>query len=232
MVVKVATDITEEVRRTLDYQGKIEAIDRSRGMIEFALDGTILTANPNFLKVVGYTLAEVQGRHHGMFVDPAERAGGPYRAFWAALAQGEYQSAEFKRFTKDGHEIWLQAIYNSILDHDGKLYKVVKFASAVTAEKLHMADITGQIAAINRSQGVIHFALDGTVLDANENFQCATGYRLDEIRGRDHRMFVEPAEANSTDYQQFWDSLRAGQYRTDVFKRVGKGGRAVWIQAS
>jgi PAS domain S-box-containing protein len=231
-VVKIATDITEQKLRTLDYQGQIEAVGRSRGVIEFSPDGTILSANPNFLSTVGYTLAEVQGQHHGMFVTPGERACRAYHDFWAALARGEFQRGEFKRLGKNGREIWLQAIYNPVLDPNGKPFKVVKFANEVTPEKLRMADILGQLAAINRSQGVIHFELDGTVLDANENFLAVVGYGLEEIRGKHHRMFVEPVHANGTEYHRFWESLRAGQYRADVFKRVGKGGREVWIQAS
>lgn len=231
-VVKFASDITENKLRTLDLQGKFAAIDRSRAVIEFELDGTILTANRNFLGAVGYELDEIVGQHHTLFVDPAERHSETYRAFWQALARGEFQQAEFKRVAKGGREIWLQAIYNPILSPDGKPFKVVKFASDVTAEKLRMADIMGQIAAINRAQGVIHFELDGTVLDANENFLAAVGYRLDEIQGRHHRMFVPPGYAETPEYRQLWESLRAGAYRSDVFKRVGKDGREVWIQAS
>ena len=231
-VVKFASDITEKKLRMLDLQGKLAAIDRSRAVIEFKLDGTILTANQNFLDTVGYTLDEIVGQHHTLFVDPAERQSASYRGFWEALARGEFQRAEFKRFAKGSREIWLQAIYNPILDADGKPFKVVKFATDVTAEKLRMADILGQIAAINRSQGVIHFNLDGTVLDANENFLAVIGYRLNEIQGRHHRMFVDPGYAETPEYRQLWESLRAGAYRSDVFRRLTKSGREVWIQAS
>ncbi|MER2266822.1 methyl-accepting chemotaxis protein [Methylobacterium oxalidis] len=231
-MVKLATDITEQKLQSMDHQGKIEAISRSRSSIEFKLDGTIITANASFLSTVGYTLADVQGRHHSLFVDPADREGQAYREFWASLARGEFQRGEFKRLGRGGREIWLQAIYNPILDLSGKPFKVVKYATDVTAEKLRMADIMGQIAAINRSQGVIHFDLDGTVLDANENFLKVVGYGLDEIQGRHHRTFVEPGHAETAEYRQLWESLRAGEYQSDVFKRVGKGGREVWIQAS
>jgi len=231
-VIKFATNITEQKLRNVDYQGQLEAIHRSRGMIEFALDGTILNANTNFLATVGYTLGEVQGRHHSLFVEPAEREGQTYRDFWAALARGEFQRGEFKRFGKGGQEIWLQAIYNPVIDQNGKLFKVVKFATDVTAEKLRMADVMGQIAAINRSQGVIHFDLDGTVLDANENFLNVLGYSLNEVRGKHHRTFVDPSYAETTEYRALWEGLRRGEYRADVFRRVGKGGKVIWIEAS
>jgi len=231
-VIKFATNITEQKLRNVDYQGQLEAIHRSRGMIEFALDGTILNANTNFLATVGYTLGEVQGRHHSLFVEPAEREGQTYRDFWAALARGEFQRGEFKRFGKGGQEIWLQAIYNPVIDQNGKLFKVVKFATDVTAEKLRMADVMGQIAAINRSQGVIHFDLDGTVLDANENFLNVLGYSLNEVRGKHHRTFVDPSYAETTEYRALWEGLRRGEYRAGVFRRVGKGGKVIWIEAS
>ncbi|OAH36494.1 histidine kinase [Methylorubrum populi] len=231
-VVQLSSDVTAQQRYSLDQEAVLQAISCSRASIEFALDGTILTANPNFLSTVGYTLEEIQGRHHGLFVLPAERDGQAYRQFWAALARGEFQRAEYKRVGKDGRELWLQAIYNPVRDRRGKPYKVVKFATDVTQDKLHRADVAGQIAAINRSQGVIHFGMDGTILEANENFLNVVGYRLDEVRGRHHRTFVEPSDAESAEYLQLWDMLRRGEYQAGVFRRLGKGGRTVWIQAS
>ena len=100
------------------------------------MDGTIIGANQNFLKTVGYALDEIQGRHHSMFVDPSERDGAAYREFWAALNRGEYQAAEYKRIGKGGKEIWIQASYNPILDLNGKPFKVVKYATDITAQVL------------------------------------------------------------------------------------------------
>lgn len=231
-IVQLSIDVTPQQQRGAEQDAVLDAIGRSRATIEFGIDGTILAANSNFLSAVGYDLAEIQGRHHSVFVDPSERASQAYHDFWAALARGEFQRGEYKRFAKGGREVWLQAIYNPVCDAEGKPYKVVKLATDVTEDKLHRADVAGQIAAINRSQGVIHFALDGTVLDANENFLSVVGYRLDEIRARHHRTFVEPAHAASAEYQQLWEALRRGEYRAGVFRRVGKGGRPIWIQAS
>lgn len=231
-IIQLSLDVTAQQQRSADLAAVLQAISCSRASIEFALDGTILTANANFLNTVGYSLGEVQGRHHSLFVDPAECGSQSYRDFWAALARGEFQRAEYKRFGKGGREIWLQAIYNPICDIQGKPYKVVKFATDVTQDRLRRADVAGQIAAINRSQGVIHFDMDGTILDANENFLGVVGYRLDEVCGQHHRTFVEPSHAQSAEYLQLWEALRRGEYRAGVFKRLGKGGRAVWIQAS
>jgi methyl-accepting chemotaxis protein len=210
----------------------VDGPQRSQAVIEFGLDGTILAANANFLAAVGYSLDEVQGRHHGLFVDPEERAGAAYRAFWAELGRGEFRSGEFKRIAKGGREIWIQATYNPIRDRDGVPIKVVKFATDITAQKLQVADAMAQLAAVNRSQAVIEFAPDATVLDANANFLTALGYGIEEIRGRPHAQFVEPGYAQTAEYAAFWDRLRAGRFASGMFQRFGKGGRSVWIQAS
>jgi methyl-accepting chemotaxis protein len=210
----------------------LSALDRSQAVIEFQPDGTIITANANFLGAMGYTLAEVKGRHHSMFVDPAYRDSDEYRQFWARLARGEYQAAEFPRLAKGGRQIWIEATYNPILDRRGRVVKVVKFATDITAKKNQAADLIGQIEALHRSQAVIQFNLDGTILDANQNFLDVIGYRLDEIRGQHHGMFVEPGYRQSTEYKQFWQNLREGKFQTGQYRRIGKGGKEVWIEAS
>jgi methyl-accepting chemotaxis protein len=165
-VIKFATDITAQKIRSMEDAGKMAAIGRAQAVIEFNLDGTIITANDIFLKVLGYSLAEIQGKHHSMFVAPAERDSSAYREFWAKLGRGEFQSAEYKRFGKGGKEVWILASYNPILDDTGKPFKVVKFASDVSDQKLKTADFAGQIEAIGKSQAVIEFSMDGIVLDA------------------------------------------------------------------
>ncbi|MEQ8348020.1 MAG: PAS domain-containing methyl-accepting chemotaxis protein [Sneathiellaceae bacterium] len=231
-VVKLATDITAQVRQTTENVGQIAAIGKSQAVIEFELDGTILTANKNFLDAMGYELSEIQGRHHSMFVDPSERDSSAYKAFWASLGRGEYQAAEYRRLGKGDREVWIQASYNPILDAMGRPFKVVKFATDVTAQKLQNADYSGQIAAIGKSQAVIEFELDGTIRWANENFLNAMGYSLDEVRGRHHRMFVLPAERDTGAYETFWATLRRGEFQSGEYCRIGNGGRQVWIQAS
>ena len=216
----------------LDLQGRLAALDRSQAIIEFSTDGVILDANANFLRAMGYARDEVVGRHHSMFVEPDYARSDEYRAFWEALRRGEFTSAEYRRLAKGGREVWIQASYNPILGADGQPKSVVKYATDITAAKQRAADDAGQIQAIGRSQAVIAFALDGTILEANANFLAAMGYAADEIVGRHHRMFVEPAEAASAGYRQFWDRLRRGEYVAAEFKRLAKGGREVWIQAS
>jgi PAS domain S-box-containing protein len=215
-----------------DYQGEIAAIGKSQATIEFKMDGTIVTANDNFLNAMGYSLDEVKGKNHSMFVEDAYRQSGEYREFWAKLNRGEYQAAEFKRFGKGGKEIWIQASYNPIMDPNGKPFKVVKYATDVTKQKLTNADYQGQIAAIDKSQATIEFKMDGTIVTANDNFLNATGYKLDEVKGRNHSMFVDEAYRQSSEYREFWAKLNRGEYQAAEYKRLGKGGKEIWIQAS
>jgi methyl-accepting chemotaxis protein len=232
MVAKIATDITEKKVRSMTDASKIAAISRAQAVIEFKLDGTIVSANENFCKALGYSLAEIQGKHHSLFVAEADRSGTAYREFWAALNRGDYQAGEFKRIGKGGREVWILASYNPLLDENGKPYGVVKFATDVTAEKLKTADLAGQIAAIDKAQAVIEFNMDGTIITANANFLGALGYSLAEIKGKHHSMFVEPSERDSSGYREFWAALNRGQYQAAEYKRIGKGGKEVYIQAS
>ncbi|MGV3491278.1 MAG: methyl-accepting chemotaxis protein [Devosia sp.] len=213
-------------------QAVVDAVSQSLAVIEFAMDGTILSANANFLTAMGYELAEIAGQHHRMFVTPDESAGDAYREFWDRLRAGHFQSAEYLRLGKGGREVWIQATYNPILGTDGKPTRVVKFATDITAQKLRGADFEGQLAAISKSQAVIEFAPTGEILTANDNFLATLGYRLDEIRGRHHEMFVPPDFARSTEYREFWARLGRGEYQAAEYLRLGKGGREVWIQAS
>ena len=168
----------------------LEAISKSQAVIEFNLEGVVLTANENFLKVLGYQLSEVIGQHHRIFVDAVYANSSEYRAFWERLGRGEFEAAEYKRIGKGGKEVWIQATYNPVLDARGKPVKVVKFATDVTSQKLAAADTQGQLAAISKSQAVIEFTVAGEVLTANDNFCTVLGYRLDEIKGHHHRMSI------------------------------------------
>ena len=215
-----------------ELRATMKAIGRSQAIIEFGMDGTIITANENFLNALGYRLEEVQGKHHSLFVPEAERGSAAYKEFWTRLRVGEFQTREFKRIAKDGRVVWIHASYSPLLDRAGKPCKVIKFAFDITRQKMQSADYEGQIKAIHKSQAVIEFDLNGNVLTANDNFLAALGYQLDEIRGKHHSLFVEPDYRDSADYREFWNALRRGEYQSGEFKRLGKGGRVVWIQAS
>ena len=232
MIAKIATDITAKKIQSMTDASKIAAIGRAQAVIEFKLDGTIVTANENFCKALGYSLDEIKGKHHSMFVTDADRNSPAYREFWAALNRGDYQAGEYKRVGKGGREVWILASYSPLLDEAGKPYGVVKFATDVSAEKLKNADLAGQLAAIDKAQAVIEFNMDGTIITANANFLGALGYSLAEIKGKHHSMFVEPGERDGAGYREFWAALNRGEYQAAEYKRIGKGGKEVYIQAS
>ncbi|CUX44143.1 methyl-accepting chemotaxis protein [Agrobacterium genomosp. 13] len=209
----------------------LTALSKSQAIIEFDMSGKILTANENFCRALGYDLAEIVGRHHSMFVEPAIVSSQDYKAFWAKLAAGEFDQRQYKRIGKGGREIWIEASYNPVFRR-GKPVKVVKIATDITARELMAAEDAGKIDALSRAQAIIEFSPDGEVLTANENFLAALGYSLAEVQGRHHSMFCEPAYTQSADYAQFWKRLAGGDLVADEFMRLGKGGRRVFIQAS
>ena len=215
-----------------EMRAMLEALDKSQAVIEFDLDGIILTANENFLNVMEYSLEEIAGQHHRLFVPEEFAQSNEYREFWDALRRGEFQTAEYLRIGKGGKEVWIQATYNPICNKKGEAFKIVKYATDVTDFKMRNADFEGQIDAIGKSQAVIHFDLNGIILDANENFLTTLGYTLDEIKGEHHRKFVEHSYGQSQEYQDFWNALAKGEFQAAEYKRIGKGGKEIWIQAS
>jgi methyl-accepting chemotaxis protein len=231
-VLKIATDITQSRLAAADAASRVQALGRSQGVIEFALDGTILDANENFLAAVGYRYEELVGQHHSVLCEPALVASPAYRTFWAKLARGDFDSGEYRRIRKDGREVWIQATYNPLLDASGKPMKVVKFAADITAEKMRAAEYQSKVAAIERSQLVIEFDPMGIILSANANFLAAMGYEAEDVIGRHHRIFCDPAYVATPDYEVFWAKLARGSFESSVYKRFGKNGREVWIQAT
>ncbi|QLF71297.1 PAS domain-containing methyl-accepting chemotaxis protein [Peteryoungia desertarenae] len=209
----------------------MEAMNQSQAIIEFKPDGTILWANENFCGAVGYALSEIVGKHHRIFVDPQEAASQDYRDFWANLAAGNFDRRQYRRFNKAGQEFWIEASYNPV-KKSGRTYKIIKFASDITAVKLKAADDAGKLAAISRAQAMIEFTPDGTILNANENFCGAIGYALSEIQGKHHSMFCDPEYARSEDYRQFWARLARGEFFSAEYERIAKGGRRIHISAS
>jgi len=231
------TPVDDENGETLeaalaDFEAQVNAISTSMAVVEFDLDGTVLTANPNFLTVLGYTLPEIQGKHHSMFVDEQYKSSQEYRDFWAKLNRGDFESGEYQRVAKGGREVWIQASYNPVRDRTGRVAKVIKFASDITAQSLAMANFAGQVEAIGKSNAVIEFTPDGTILTANDNFLSVMGYSLDEVRGKHHAMFVEEAYGKSSEYREFWAKLNRGEFHSDEFMRIGKGGKVCYIKAT
>ena len=219
-------------KRYSEAAANLEAIGKSQAIIEFGMDGTILTANQNFLDAMGYTLPEIVGKNHSIFLTEADRGSPDYKLFWENLRSGRFQTSQFKRVGKSGNDVWIDASYNPVLDRKGKPFKIVKFATDVSCQKAEYADLAGQVAAINKSQAVIEFGLDGTVQTANEIFLKLMGYTLAEIKGQPHSLFVAADERATTAYKRFWENLRRGFFQTGRFKRISKEGREVWIDGS
>ena len=215
-----------------DATSKIDALDRSLAMIEFDAKGTILAANANFCRALGYEAREIIGKHHSLFLEPEYAQSQAYRDFWSRLAQGQFESREYLRLGKGGREVWIQASYNPVKNAAGRVTKILKVATDITAQKEAEAERMAKLAAVERVQATIEFTTDGVILNANENFLSVIGYALSEIQGKHHSLFVEPAYASSAAYAEFWRKLNAGQFVAEEFKRIGKGGKEVWIQAS
>lgn len=228
----VRYDITEAELERQNMHGVLGAIDSSFAYVEFDVDGKLVTANKLFQETLGYQLDEIVGKHHRTFVDRAYAASSDYAAFWSDLREGITKSDVFKRITKDGRDIWIQAVYAPVKDEKGTVVKIVKIATDVTDQRLASTNSQRQIEEINRTQAVIEFTSDGKILSANENFLNTVGYSIEELRGRHHSMFVDPVYRESEAYRNFWLDLAAGRFQTAEYKRFGKGGKEVWIQAT
>ena len=228
MVLKLA----KREQEINDQLAQLSALDRSMAVIEFDPDGRIRTANQNFLDTLGYTLQEVCGNHHRMFVDEKTSYSAEYERFWRSLREGKFMSGEFLRFGKGGREVWIQASYNPIRSANGSVSKVVKFASDISERKSKEAAMQSQVEAISRSSIVIEFELDGTVAFANENFLTLMGYYAAEVEGKHHSVFMDEASRRSPEYREFWEKLNRGDFQAGVYNRITKSGKQVWIQAS
>ncbi|MFN3507165.1 MAG: PAS domain-containing methyl-accepting chemotaxis protein [Allorhizobium sp.] len=209
----------------------LSALERSQAVIEFDLTGKILTANKNFCDTVGYNLSEIVGQHHRMFVDNEYASSTEYREFWERLSRGEFFSSQYKRYGKNGREIWIEASYNPIM-RGGKPFKVIKFATDITERKRAELENTGKLNAISRAQATIEFTPEGQILTANQNFLSALGYSLSEVVGKHHSIFCDSEYARSPDYQAFWKALQAGEFKSSEFTRIRKDGSKIYIQAS
>jgi methyl-accepting chemotaxis protein len=231
-VVKFATDITEQKTRHAEFLAKLVALDRVQAVVEFDLNGTILSANEAFCKAMGYPLEELRGKHHRILCEPDWTQRSAYKEFWEKLGRGEFESGEYKHLGKGGHEVWITASYNPVFDAAGRAVKVVTFATDITDEKKIRADMLGKMQAIDRFQAVIEFKLDGTITDANKNFLDAVGYSLEDIRGRHHRIFCNEETARSAAYKEFWEKLAQGQIQAGEYRRIRKDGTEIWLQAS
>ena len=222
----------EAIRKNIELDGFVKAINSTLATIEFDMSGKIRSANHKFLSLMGYDFEEIYGLHHSIFVDSEYAKSDEYKKFWENLNRGIAQTnSDFKRFTKTGEIIWLSATYTPIFDTHGVPFKVLKLALDNTETKMKLLDSNWQMEAINKSFAVIEFGLDSTIRTANENFLTTIGYSLEEIRGQKHQMFVSEENRNEA-YKNLWDNLRNGEFQVGEFPRVTKTGQEIWISGS
>ncbi|ANH99553.1 methyl-accepting chemotaxis sensory transducer with Pas/Pac sensor [Pseudomonas koreensis] len=222
-----------DLQHTITEQnGLLEAINRSMAVIEFDLNGVVLTANDNFLKTMGYRAEQVIGQPHRLFCTPEFGRSAQYSDLWTRLKNGQFQSGTFERLNSQGQPIWLEANYNPIKDASGRVVKVVKFAMDVTSKVQQESEANAKLQAIDRAMAVIEFDLDGGILTANQNFLTRMGYTLAELKGKHHRMFCRAELVNSSAYEDFWRRLNQGELFQGQFERVDKRGQSVWLEAN
>ncbi|WP_010138622.1 methyl-accepting chemotaxis protein [Oceanicola sp. S124] len=231
-VLSIAREISRMHFRRRDNRSQVDAVKRSMAVAEYDLDGRLLEANELFLKPMGYKLDEVKGKHHRMFLDPEDAAGSDYAAFWERLRKGSSENGQVRRRDRNGACRWLEATYETLIDPEGRPFKVVCYAFDITEAKNIAADAASQIAAINKVQAVIEFDTRGKIVSANDTFCTAMGYTREEIIGKHHSIFLDRTYAKSREYEGFWESLRGGEEVSGNFLRLGKGGKAVHIRAS
>ena len=210
----------------------LAAIERSMAVIEFDLQGTVLRANDNFIKTMGYRAEQILGQPHRMFCTPAFARSADYNQLWTQLRNGQFQSGTFERVGGNGASVWLEASYNPVRDEAGNVIKVVKYAMDVTPRLQAESEANAKLAAIDRAMAMIEFNLDGTIITANGNFLQRMGYSLAQIQGKHHRLFCTAELANSAAYSEFWKRLNQGELFNGQFERVDKHGQVVWLEAN
>lgn len=230
--IGVRHDITESEIERQNAKGVLDALDKAFAYVEFDTSGNVLSANQNFLDATEYKQDEVVGKHHRIFVDSDYAKSVEYQSFWSDLASGKTFSDDYRILTKSGRDVWIKAVFAPAMDEVGRVIKIVTIATDVSSAKVESINNERQLEEANRNQAVIEFDDQGTILSANQNFLQCLGYSLAEIKGKHHSMFVDDEYANTPAYAQFWTDLRGGKFQTAEFKRVGKGGKEIWIQAT
>lgn len=210
----------------------VDAIHCAMAVIEFDPQGTILCANPIFYRATGYSAETLVGCHHSVLCPRELVESDAYAGFWTQLREGEFSSGRCKRLCQDGTPLWLEATYHPIRDRRGRVVRVIKIATDITAQVRAEQEMNSRLAAIDRSMAVIEFTPDGHILTANQNFLDTVGYRLEEIEGEHHRIFCGKTLAASPEYRAFWAQLNAGEFMSGQFQRFDHQGRTLWLEAT
>lgn len=222
----------KKTAKDLSCQAILDALRQNHLVIEFAPDATIVEVSDSLLQTMGYRRDEMVGKPQSEFIDGDDSASEKHRKLWERLRRGESVGEVIRRVRRGGEPIYLHSTYTPITDKHDHVVRIVNFATDITEQVRHAAEVEAKLRAIDKSQAVIEFDPTGIIRDANDNFLEAMGYSIDEVRGRHHRMFVDPDEADGDDYRRFWEQLARGETFTAEFKRRGRDGREVWIQGS
>ncbi|MGL5285453.1 MAG: methyl-accepting chemotaxis protein [Aeromonas sp.] len=205
------------------------AIESSVPFIQFTPEGTVTAVNEQFLAIMGYRREEVMGQHHRTLCLAEEVQSNRYDAFWRDLRSGQEQHGRFARKAKDGRTVWLEASYFPIIEA-GRVVGVAKIAADVTARQEAAERAQALLSALDRSLATIEFEPDGRIITANQNFLRCFGYSLSDISGKHHRMLCD--DAFYRDNPRFWQELAAGDLKSGLFMRIGRGGQPVWLEAT
>ncbi len=226
VVKKIRKDVHVKHATSRD-KDMVAAMERSQAVVEFNLDGTVTEANSNFLKTLGYELSEIVGKHHSMFCEKEYADSSAYKELWAKLNRGEFESGEYKRLGKGGKEIWIIASYNPVMDSDGKPYKVVKFATDITASK---AELKVRTDIMNMTSIVSEADLRGDILNVNEKFIQVSKYSREELIGKGHNTTRHPDMPKEV-FKEMWATIGRGKMFRGMVKNKAKDGTPYYVDA-
>lgn len=234
--ISVQADITETKKTSLDFKNKLDAIDRSNAVVEFDMDGMILSANDNFLKIVKFKKEELEGQHHSILLPAGHADSEDYKQFWATLRRGQFVNQEFKRVNKRGKEIWLRGIYNPLLNMDNEPFKVVKFATDITKEKelfiqtaKQSKELSSHLETLNKTIATLEFDSKGNITEANKVYLDISGYKIEDLLKKPYDFILSEDERNKPQNKMMWQSLMEGHFFTGQFKQKAKNGSDLWL---
>jgi PAS domain S-box-containing protein len=237
--IAVQADITATKKSALDAKYKLEAIGRANAVMEFNTEGVVLDVNQNYLDIIGFEKEELIGKHHELMVDNHIAQSSEYKKLWKRLADGEFVSGEFERYTKSGKKVILKGVFNPIFDINGRAIKVVKFATDITQEKRleqenqkQQVELMNHMEAINKTIGSLEFDKKGKIVKANEIYLSITGFKLEDIQGKSYFDLLPEKDRFKPQYQLMWESLQNGKFFSGEFKQVDKTGHEVWLSGT
>ncbi|MBE1301000.1 MAG: PAS domain S-box protein [Alteromonadaceae bacterium] len=225
-------DITRDKMRNADYQGQLEAIHRVQAVAEYSTDGSLVTANQLFLDALGYSLSQIVGESHSIFLPKTNTSSEQEQEFWQELRSGNALSGEYKRITQSGEEVWFQATYNPVLGLDGNIVKIVEYASVITDHKKLINEFVGQADACDKALCMIEFDLNGIVTKANDNGINLINYAREDVVGKSWQALIDPLGLNGFEQDKLWGKLCAGDFDTGEYRLLSSDRKTVWVQGT